>query len=650
MEEAASPATPTGPSRQARAWPLRHPWLTVAGLVALAIAILLLLWDWNWFKRPIERYVQAETGREFHIDGNLDVDLGRMTRVSAEGLRFANAAWSESPQMARTDRLAFSFELFPALFGGDLRVPELRLDNPDLLLETGPDGSGNWILADREDSRGKSPEFRSLWIEGGRLRFVDAKAKTDIDIEVDSQPGKGVGHAPPIAIAGKGHWKGNAFELEGRGESPLDLRDRDQPYAIDVRARAGTTHAHARGTLLDPLRLRDFDLQLALSGRDMDELYPLLGIAIPPTPPYSLDGRLTRVVHSPASSTWRYDGFTGKVGGSDLAGFAHFTTGKPRPRLEADLRSKRLDLDDLAGFIGGAPGDAAEAARRRASGKLFPDSAFRLDKLNAMDAKVRLRAARIETRTLPVDDMDARLDLAAGVLKLDPLDFGVADGNIRSVIRMDARAKAIRTRADIRARALTLGKLMPKVKLGENAIGKVGGEVRIATTGNSLAGMLGNADGDAEIGMGEGRISKLLMEMAAIDIAGILKIKLTGDKQIPIRCAWGDFAVKDGVMTPRSLAFDTRDTVILGTGTIDLRREQLALVLKPKTRRFSPLSLRSPLHLEGSFVQPRIRPDYTRMGLRAALAVTLGTAAAPAAALAATIDPGNAKQARYCGE
>ena len=58
-----------------------------------------------------------------------------------------------------------------------------------------------------------------------------------------------------------------------------------------------------------------------------------LGLALPPTPPYSLNGRLTRVVNSPASSTWKYDGFTGKVGESDLSGFAHFTTGKPRPRL-----------------------------------------------------------------------------------------------------------------------------------------------------------------------------------------------------------------------------------------------------------------------------------------------------------------------------
>ena len=651
--------TPAAHPTEAMLWPRRHPWLTGFGLLALAIAILIILWDWNWFKRPIERFVEAKTGREFHIDGNLDVDLGRMTRVTADGLRFANAEWSKEEQMAKTDRLDFSFELLPAIFKRDFRVPELRLSNPDILLETGPDGRGNWVFKDQEDSRGKQPEFRSLWVDDGRLRFVDAKGKTDIDIAVDSQEARKGDSGPPITVKGKGHWKGSAFIMEGRGESPLDLRNPDEPYTIDVRAAAGPTKAHARGTLLDPLRLRDFNLKLALSGQNMDDLYPLLGIAIPPTPPYSLDGRLTRRINSGTSSTWKYDGFVGKVGDSDLSGFAHFTTGKPRPRLDADLRSKRLDLDDLAGFIGGAPkaggGEktnpelAAKAASQDASGKLFPRDEFKLEKLRAMDANVRLRAARINTQRLPVDDMDAKLDLKAGMLTLNPLNFGVADGDIRSVIRMDAREKTIRTRADINAKGLTLGKLMPKVKLGNNAIGKVSGDVQLATTGNSIASMLGNASGDADVGMGSGRISKLLMEMAAIDIAGIIKVKLTGDQQIPIRCAFGDFAVKNGVMTPRALVFDTSETVITGTGTIDLKNERLDLTLKPKTRRFSPLSLRSPFYVEGSFKDPNIRPDYKRMGLRAAAAVALGAITAPAAALVATADLGGAKGKQYCG-
>lgn len=316
-------------------------------------------------------------------------------------------------------------------------------------------------------------------------------------------------------------------------------------------------------------------------------------------------------------------------------------------------------MDDLAGFVGGAPaaGDgertnpelAAKAAARAASPKLFPDEPLELDKLRAMDADVRYRAGHILTRRLPLDDMDAKLSLVAGQLTLAPLNFGVADGDIRSTIHLDARRPTIRTRADIQANGLTLGKLLPKVRLGRNALGEVGGDVRISTQGNSIAAMLAHADGDAVVGMGEGRISKLLMEKAAIDVAGILKIKLTGDKQIPVRCAFADFAVQDGIMTPRALAFDTSETVILGDGRIDLRQERLALVLKPKNRRFSPLSLRAPLHVEGSFKHPSIRPDYKRVGLRAAVAAVLGSATAPAAALVATADPGNAKAQRYCG-
>lgn len=661
-EEVATPHAAPAPGEAAargRAWPRRHPGWTLLGVLAAAVVVLVLLWDWNWFKRPIEYVVHARTGRELHLDGNLDVDLGRMTRVSVERLRFANASWAEEEEMAKAERLELAFELFPALFRRDVRIPELRLTRPDLLLEIGPDGLGNWVLKNHPDSRGLQPQFRRLWIEAGQLRFEDPRSRTGFDVAVQSQPPAARDSGPPISVRGKGRWKGNPLTLQGRGESPLDLRDPDEPYTVDVHASAGSTHAHARGTLLDPLRLRDFDLQLALSGQNLEDLYPLLGLAIPATPPYTLDGRLTRVVHARQRSTWKYDGFTGRVGDSDLSGFAHFTTGKPRPFLKADLRSRRLDMDDLAGFIGGAPAAgqgertnaelAAKAAARAASPRLFPDEPFRLDKLRAMDADVRFRAARINTRRLPLDDMDARLHLRAGLLTLTPLNFGMADGDIRSTIRLDARQSTIRTRADIRASGLTLGKLLPKVRLGRNALGKVGGDVDVDTHGNSIAAMMANADGEAQAGMGEGRISKLLMEMAAIDIAGILKIKLTHDRQIPIRCAFADFTLQDGLMATRSLAFDTSETVILGDGRLDLRQERLALVLKPKTRRFSPLSLRAPLHLEGTFKHPDLRPDYTRVGLRAATAALLGTATAPAAALVATADPGNAKAQRYCG-
>lgn len=631
----------------------RHPWLGATGLVAIAIALLVLFWDWNWFRKPLCRIVQAKTERACEIAGDLDVDLGRVTRVSADRVRFGNESWSKRGDMARAERIVVDFELWPALLHRDFRIARLRMNRPDVLLETGPGGKGNWVFGDQ--TANAQARFGDLWIENGRLRFFDPANKTDIDIEVASEAAKIPGEGAPILAQGSGRWRGNPFTLQGRGESPLELRDAERPYRIDATASAGTTHAHAVGTLLDPLRFRDFDLRLALRGQDLGDLYPLLGIAIPPTPPYRLDGRLTRTIHGPASSTWRYDGFTGVVGDSDLAGYAHVTTGGERPYLRADLRSKRLDFDDLAGFVGAAPkaggGEstnpelAAQAAKQAASPRLLPDTPYRLDKLRAMDADVRLRAGRINTQKIPLDDMDAHLSLENGLLRLDPLDFGIAGGDIRSNIRMDARESAIRTRADIAARGLDLAKLLPEVRLGKTAIGKVGGDIAVTGTGNSIARILGSADGDARMQMGEGRISKLLMEYAGLDLAGVLRIKLTHDRQIPIRCMAADFAVKDGVMTARNLTFDSAETRLEGSGTIDLRNETLDLTVRPRTKGFSPLSLRSPLYVRGSFKQPRFTPDYARMGLRAGAAVALATVAAPAAALLATSDLGQGRNA-----
>lgn len=62
----------------------------------IAILALILLWDWNWFKGPLERAVQARTGRALQI-GNLDVDLGRTTTVRGDDIRFANASWAKQP-------------------------------------------------------------------------------------------------------------------------------------------------------------------------------------------------------------------------------------------------------------------------------------------------------------------------------------------------------------------------------------------------------------------------------------------------------------------------------------------------------------------------------------------------------------------------
>ena len=105
--------------------------------------------------------------------------------------------------------------------------------------------------------------------------------------------------------------------------------------------------------------------------------------------------------------------------------------------------------------------------------------------------------------------------------------------------------------------------------------------------------------------------------------------------------------MSSGVMTSRSMAFDTEDTIIIGEGTVNLREETLHLKLRPRPKDRSLLALRAPLWIDGTFKDPDIHPDYGRMGLRGALALVLGNIAPPAALLA-TLELGPGEDAQ-CG-
>src|SRR5262245_55303372 len=165
--------TPDRPRATARLASARSALRAHRGLAALAalfiaIAALVLLWDWNWFKRPIEYQVSVRTGRELVIDGDLDVDLDWTTpRIRADGVRFANASWSRQPIMASADRVEFSMRLWP-LLRRQVRIPDLRLQRPSLLLEVGPDRTGNWEFGDQGETRA---QFSQLSIDDGRLHF-----------------------------------------------------------------------------------------------------------------------------------------------------------------------------------------------------------------------------------------------------------------------------------------------------------------------------------------------------------------------------------------------------------------------------------------------------------------------------------------------
>ena len=579
----------------------------IGGFVLLVVVALVLFiaFGLNTLRGPITRAVTNATGRELRIEGDLKpLWSWANPRFRAEKVSFANPDWASEDYMFRADALEASIALLP-LLRGQVVVPKMHLQRPEVFLERDAEGRKNWLLERKHDSSLASRvRILALTLDQGRFRYEDALRDTHVAAQL-------AGDAHGVDFAAKGKYNGLPATASGRGGPVLAVRGDQAPYPLKAQARIGSTSLTAEGTITNLAELSALNLMVQLSGESMAQLYDVVGIAFPDTSRYSASGRLIG-----SGSVIRYENFAGGVGESDLAGTLRVDTGGKRPFMRGDLISQRLNLADLGPLVG------TQQPKRDG---VLPDAAFDAARWNSVDADVTLKAGTLKRpEQLPLEDLSTRIQMRDAVLTLDPLEFGTAGGKLAGPIRLDGRASPIRADAKIRIRDLQLSKLFPTVEVSRASVGAVSGLIDLTAAGNSVAGMLGSANGKLGVYVDGGEVSKMVMEMIALDLWNLAKVALRGDEPVEIRCAIADFDVKDGLMKANALVFDTTVMNITGEGTINLRDETINLKIVPQPKARSLASLRSPLFIAGTLSQPKVSRDVRRIAEKGAGALVLG--------------------------
>ncbi len=609
----------------------------------LLIVLCVALFDWNWLRGTIERMAMEKTGRELAIKGNLAVRLGwPLPRIRAEGVTFANPPWARDKQMVAADAVEITIDL-PELLGKNIVLPEVRLEHPVVVLEKSADGRKNWLMDRNQQDEDAHVQIGRVMLDHGRIAYKDLQQKTSIESEISTLEAQQDGTAAGgIVFSVQGIYKGLALTARGHGGPVLALRDESTPYRLKIDATIGGTGVQADGSITSLIKFSAIDMRLGLRGDSLAQLFPLLGIAFPETQPYRTMGHLA---HS--AQMWRYESFSGRIGKSDVSGTLQVDTGGKRPFLHGDLVFQRLDLGDLGPVIGVKKADQVAAAQlptrqsdelkdqnapqtapTRATGaasRVLPDIPFRTDRWDSVDAAVNLRAkAILRDKKLPLENLVAVLKMRDSVLTLDPLNFGVAGGDLVATISLDGRQDPIQARAKVRARKILIGKLFPTVDLTKISVGQINGEFDLAGNGNSVGRMLATSNGKVGLVIADGEISKMMMETVGLHLWEMLRLKIGGDKTVKIRCGVGNFRVESGVMHADGLVLDTEATTISGMGSIDLGHEKLDLTLNQKTKDTSIVALRGPIYVRGSFAQPDVKLDTGRIAARGVGAIALG--------------------------
>ncbi len=626
-------------------------------LICLPLGGLLVLHntDWNRVRPWLDAKTSAALGRPFHIAGDLTLSWERQSRTPAQHhwsdvlpwphlvardvhigdpVQMRDGPTAPTNEMASVKSMAFSLSLF-GLLQHHIVVPELRFDAPAVRLTRRADGSNNWTFLHPEKPSTWQLELERVVFSKGVVTLTDALTRADVVLDVDT-----VDADPTYGVAWtlKGKFKGDPVSGSGKSGAVLSLQHQDTPFPLTADLHVGHTHINVVGTLTKPTELAALDLRLKVSGNSMAQTYALTGVALPETPAFRTEGHLIGTLGA-AGSHWVYERFNGRVGASDIEGTLDYRSRQPRGLLSGKVSSNLLQFADLGALIG-ADSNASKANRgastMQPSNKVLPVEQFRTERWTSVDADVSYRAERIVRKAeLPISQLRAELHLKDGVLSLTPLAFQAAGGTLSADVKLDgsgqAGKNAIKAELALAARHLKLKQLFPTLQEMKASAGELTGDAKLSASGNSVASLLGAANGELKTEISEGSISKLLLEEMGLNIGNVIIAKLLGDKQIKLNCMVTDFAVHQGVMQTRRFIVDTDDALINVDGTINLTDEQLALTIKPDARGMRVFSLRAPLYVRGPFQHPDVSIDKGVLALRAGGALALATLAAPAA-------------------
>lgn len=631
--------------------------LAIGGLLFVAaatFAVAISVFDWNRARVWLSLRTAQAIGRRVEIRGDLKLSWARPStdeigiarylpwpQLDAGEVALGNPDWVGVADMGTAHHLRLRLRLLP-LLERRLSFSAIEIDGLDAGLVLDAQRRNNWTFEAPAREEGSAPwtvEIRRLLLRHAHVSLRDAPDRLDLDVAASSIDESPYG----LRLVASGRYRDTPVSGRGRTGSLLLLTGAAQTFPFDFTLESGPIRVAATGTLTDPMPPVVFDARLTLAMQSMADVYPLTGIALPDTPPFQTSGRLV-ASRDNGLGHYRYEDFSGRVGGSDLSGALTFAVTKPRPILAGSVHSKVLRLADL----GPAVGTGSKEAQAR-GGRVLPAEPLRVERLNAMDARVQFAAAQLVARPgLSADGLSTTIRLEGGVLAFDPLAFKLAGGAVSGSLALDSRDAELKARLRASLDRLEMSKLVPDVPELHRSLGVFNAQLDVSGSGNSVARLLGGADGDVQVLMNHGSFSKILLEEAGLNVGNIVLGKLFGDRQIKLNCLAADFGIERGIVDTRTFLFDTEEARVPMTGRINLRDEMLDLTLRPEQKGLRILSLRAPIYATGSFARPEVSVDKGVVAARAGGALALGLLAPVAAVLPLVAAPSADADAAVC--
>lgn len=660
---------------------LKRRWLfVVAVAVTLVAGVALGEWlGWPFLAAPLQHWLTDTLKRPVLVStdsypnespaGAFAIRFVGGVRLHVPQFEIAAPAWSAASYMVRARDVSLELryvDLWRAYQGQPLRIHRLQARMLDGNLERLADGRASWQFRPTTAEPVLVPIFDYLQVPTATLRYRDELFATDVNARVSLVEDSSLGLVPAIPVdpaesaanssanglqaTATGRYRDQALKLDMKtsGFMPWLAEDVPAPVPLTLNATVGRASLRFEGGIVEPRHLTGINGHFSLNGKSLAAVGGLFGVTLPTTAEFRSDGVVVK-----HGGVWNVLVDDATVGASRLNGAFTYDADRSVPLLSGWLGGNLLSLADLGPALGTIPATTPQIAPRRGSGRVLPDRPFDLAALHAMDADVLIDIGQVDLNThylQPLQALRGHLKLAGGVLTLSELDARTGQGRLTGDLRLHGRESQALWKADLRWDDIHLESWIRQAARAHGlppfVSGRLYGRLLVEGQGRSTAEILASLKGHVRTDLRDGEVSHLVLEAAGLDVAQGVAVFLKGDDILNVQCAVADLVVMDGVVRPNVMVLDTSDTAIRIDGSLSLASEALNVVAVVMPKDASPLTLRTPLKVGGTFGNPDVSLERGPLGLRLVISLVLVQVAPLVAVFVPLIDPGDPEAAK----
>jgi uncharacterized protein involved in outer membrane biogenesis len=255
-------------------------WLLLV-LALTTVAAVVVVNNLDLIKEPLERRLSKVAGYSISLKGDLDLDIGRQTVLTAKNIHISAPEWARHQELVGIGHLKVVL-LTSTLFENVLVLESLQVDGVELNLETDAEGGGNWITANKpsppgeEEGRDSVILFKNIKVTNTSIRYRNGEKDIEHLLSIVSlTQNRDADDMLHATLSGEF----NDRLINGSGSigpyaNLLDGHD----VSFNVGGKIGDLEINGSGLIDDLLQPERPSFSLDILGPDIDEITRMLGV------------------------------------------------------------------------------------------------------------------------------------------------------------------------------------------------------------------------------------------------------------------------------------------------------------------------------------------------------------------------------------